>query len=84
MPPKVYLMLQKIKQMGGWLGLARWTASAMRCGFQPEVALPQPVLQDQRVQDIAAADAAPTDKAEMPAVIQHIEEEVPNHQPATP
>jgi len=42
------------------------------------------VLQDQRIQDIAAADASPSDKAEMPAVIQHIVEMVLHHQPATP
>ena len=43
-----------------------------------------PVLEDQWVQDVAAADASPTDKAVMPTVIQHIEEVVLHHQPATP
>jgi len=42
------------------------------------------VLQDQRIQDVAAADASPSDKAEMPAVVQHIVEMVLHHQPATP
>ena len=42
------------------------------------------VLQDQRIQDVAAADTSPSDKAEMPAVIQHIVEMVLHHQPATP
>jgi len=47
--------------------------------------VPSPlVLQDQRIQDVAAADTSPSDKAEMPAVIQHIVEMVLHHQPATP
>jgi len=42
------------------------------------------VLQDQWIQDVAAADTSPPDKTEMPAVIQHIVEVVLHHQPATP
>src|SRR5213593_1553945 len=76
-------------QRDGWMArLTRWAGSATRCGFQPEAGNSN---EEARVRVRAvpsgssgSADPSPSDKAEMPAVIQHIVEVVLHHQPATP
>src|SRR3989338_1766821 len=45
---------------------------------------PAPVLPNQGIQHIAAADAPPAVKAEVPAVIEHIVKLIFHHQSATP
>ena len=45
---------------------------------------PAPVLPNQGIQHVAAADAPPAVEAEMPAVIEHIVKLIFHHQSATP
>lgn len=82
-----------IKELEGQERKEARMTSATGCGFQPpwqqishfgETRMPYPlVLQDQRVQNISTADAAPPPETEFSTIIEHVVKLVPDHQTTT-